>query len=200
MQGLNMPLFMFSQRNRETGGNCLLGIENKTSVWLYQLWLHTQFSSVAQSCPNLWDPMNHSTPGLPDHHQLPEFTQTPVHRVGNAIQPSHPLSSPFSSCPQSLPESESFPLSQLFTWSGQTMGVSASASPSNECPRLISFRMDWLVLLAVQGTLKSLLQHHSSKASILQLSAFFTKYLALKWWSFSRVCPRHLLFLTLIFP
>ena len=58
-----------------------------------------QFSSVAQSCPTLWDPMNHSTPGLPVHHYLPEFTQTYVHRVGEAIQPSHPLSSPFPPAP-----------------------------------------------------------------------------------------------------
>ena len=81
---------------------------------------------------------------------------------------------PFSSCPQSLPASESFPMSQLFAWSGQSTGVSASIIPSKEHPGLISFRMDWLDLLAVPGTLKSLLQHHSSKASILQHSAFFT--------------------------
>ena len=73
-----------------------------------------QFSSVAQSCLTLCDPMNRSTPGLPVHHQLPESTQTHVHRVGDAIQSSHPLSSPFSSCPQSLPVSGSFPKSQLF--------------------------------------------------------------------------------------
>ena len=72
-----------------------------------------QFSSFAQSCLTLYDPMNHSTPGLPVHHQLPEFTQTHVHQVGDAIQPSHPLFS-FSSCPQSLPASESFPMNQLF--------------------------------------------------------------------------------------
>ena len=86
-----------------------------------------QFSSVAQSCLTLCDPMNRSTPGLPVHHQLPEFTQTHAHRVSDAIQPSHPLSS-FSSCPQSLPASESFPVSQLFAWGGQSTGVSASAS------------------------------------------------------------------------
>ena len=74
---------------------------------------------------------------------------------------------PFSSCPQSLPASEPFPMCQLFAWGGQSIGVSASASsPSNEHPGLICFRMDWLDLLAVQGTLKSLLQHHSSKASV----------------------------------
>ena len=81
---------------------------------------------------------------------------------------------PFSSCPQSLPASESFPMSQLFAWGGQSIGVSASA----ENPGLVSFRMDWLDLLAVQGTLKSLLQHHSSKSSILRCSAFFTVQLS----------------------
>ena len=90
-----------------------------------------QFSSVQFSrsvvCPTLCDPMNRSIPGLPVHHQLPEFTQTHVHRVGDAIQPSHPLSS-FSSCPQSLPASGSFPMSQLFSWGGQSIGVSTSAS------------------------------------------------------------------------
>ena len=80
---------------------------------------------------------------------------------------------PFSSYPQSLPASGSFQMSQLFTSGGQRIGVSASISPSNEHPGLISFRMDWLDLLAVQGTLESLLQHHSSKASIIQHSAFF---------------------------
>ena len=83
-----------------------------------------QFSSVAQSCPTLCNPMNRSTPGLPVHHQLPEFTQTHVHLVGDAIQPSHPLLSP-SFCPQSLPASESFSMSQLFVRGGQSTGVSA---------------------------------------------------------------------------
>ena len=80
---------------------------------------------------------------------------------------------PFSSCPQSLPASESFPMRHLFAWGGQSIGVSASASVLNEYPGLISFRMDWLDLLAVQGTLQSLLQHHSSKASIFRRSAFY---------------------------
>ena len=86
-----------------------------------------QFSSVAQSCPTLCDPMNRSTPGLPVHHQLPEFTQTHVHRVSDAIQPSSSVV-PFSSCPQSLPASESFTVSQLFAWGGQSIGVSALTS------------------------------------------------------------------------
>ena len=88
-----------------------------------------QFSSVAQLCPSLCDPMHCSTPGLPVHHQLPEFTQTHVHRAGDAIQPSHPLSSPSPpACHQSLPASESFPMSQLFAWGGQSTGASALAS------------------------------------------------------------------------
>ena len=87
-----------------------------------------QFSSVTQSCPTLCNPMDCSRPGLPVHHQLPEFTQTHVHRVSDAIQPSHPLSSPFSSCPQSFPASGSFPMSQLFASGGQSIRASASAS------------------------------------------------------------------------
>ena len=102
-----------------------------TGNWLFTVsWLRAsvQFSSVTQSCPTLCDPRNRSTPGLPVHHQLPQFTQTHAHRVRDAIQPSHPLVVPFSSCPQSLPASESFPMSQLFTWGGQSTGVSALAS------------------------------------------------------------------------
>ena len=141
---------------------------------MLNLFYYVQFSSVAQSCPTLCDPMYHSMSGLPVHHQLPESTQTHVHCVSDAIQPSHPVV-PFSSCPQSFPASGSFPMSQLFASGGQRIGVSASASsvlPMNT-QGLISFRMDWLDLFAVQGTLKSLLQYHSSKASILQCSAFF---------------------------
>ena len=85
---------------------------------------------------------------------------------------------PFSSCPQSLPASESFPMSQLFVRWPKYWSFSFSISPSSEHPGLVSFRMDWLDLLAVQGTLKSLLQHHSSKASILRHSAFFTVQLS----------------------
>ena len=86
-----------------------------------------QFNSVAQSCPTLCDPMNCSTPGLPVHHQLPEFIQTHVHWVSDAIQPSHPLSSPYPPAPIT-PGSESFPMSQLFPWGGQSTGVSALES------------------------------------------------------------------------
>ena len=84
--------------------------------------------NLVQFSPTLCDPMNCSMPGLPVYHQLPEFTQTHVHQVSDAIQPSHPLSSPFSSWPQSLLASGSFPVSQLFVWGGQSIGVGASAS------------------------------------------------------------------------
>ena len=96
--------------------------------YYFSFLLSVQFSSVAQSCPTLCDPMNHSMPGLPVHHQLLESTQTHVHWVSDAIQPSHPLSFPFPPAPQSFPASESFPMSQLFTWGGQSTGVSALAS------------------------------------------------------------------------
>ena len=121
-----------------------------------------QFSSVAQSCLTLCDPMDCSTPGLPVHYQLTELTQTHVHWVGDAIQPSHPLSSPF------LP---AFGLSQhqgLFQW------VSSSQQVAKELEFQLQHQyFQWLDRLAVQGTLKSLLQHHSLKASILQHSALF---------------------------
>ena len=131
-----------------------------------------QFSSVTQSCPPLCDPMDCSMPGLPVHHQLPEFTQTHAHR---AVMPSSHL---ILCCP--LLQPSIFPSIRVFSresvlrirwpkyWSF------SSISPSNEHSGLISFRMDWFELLAVPGTLKSLIQHHSSKASILRCSAFFT--------------------------
>ena len=86
------------------------------------------FSSVAQSCPTVCDPRNCSTPGFPVHHQLPEFTQTHVHQVGDAIQPSHPLLSPSPPALNLSPTWGSFQMSQLFTSGGQSIGVSASAS------------------------------------------------------------------------
>ena len=117
--------------------------------------------------------MNCSMPGLPIHHQLPEFTQTHVHWVSDAIQPSHPLSSP-SPLPSIFPSIRVFSKeSALCIRWPKYWNFSFNISPSNEHPELISFRIDWLDLLAVQGTLKSLLQHHSSKASVLRHSAFF---------------------------
>ena len=110
-----------------------------------------QFSSVTQWCLTFCDLMNCSTPGLPVHHQLPEFTQTHVHRVGDAIQPSHPLSSP--SLPAPIPPSIrvfSNESTLRMRWP-EYWSFSFSTSPSNEYPGLISFRMDWLDLLATKG-------------------------------------------------
>ena len=132
--------------------------------------LSVQFSSVALSCPTLCDPMNHSMPGLPVHHQLPEFTQTHVHWVSDATQPSHPLSSP------SPPDRNLSQHQGLFQWVNSSHQVAKVLD--FQLLHLISFRMDWLDLLAVQGTLKSLLQHHSSKASILWHSTCFMAQLS----------------------
>ena len=132
--------------------------------------------------------MNRSTPGLPVHHQLPEFTQTHGHQVSDAIQPSHPLSSPSppaSNLLYHLSHRVNLPSIRVFSnesalrmrWP-KYWNFSFSIIPSKEISGLISFRMDWLDLLAVQGTLKSLLQHHSLKASILWRSAFFTVQLS----------------------
>ena len=132
------------------------------------------FSSVTQSCPTLCDPMNCSMPGLPVHHQLPEFTQTHVHRVSDAIQPSHPLSFPSPPAPNPSQHQSLFQWVNSSNQVAKVLEFQLYISPSNEHPGLISFRMDWCDLLAVQGTLKSLLQHHSSKATILQCSSFFT--------------------------
>ena len=121
-----------------------------------------QFSSVSQSCLTLCDPMNRSTPGLPVHHHLPEFTQTHIHRAHDAIQPSHPRSSPIPHSIRVFSNESTLCMRWPKYWS-----FSFSIIPSKEIPGLISFRMDYLDLLAVQGTLKSLLQHHTSKASIL---------------------------------
>ena len=149
------------------------------SAWCYILvierWIDAsvQFNSTAQSCPTLCDPMDCSTQGLHVHHHLLEFTQTHVPWVSDATQSSHSLLSP---------SPPAFNLSQHRVFSNESVlcirwpkycSFSFSINPSNEYSGLISFRMDWLDLLAVQGTLKSLLQHHSSKASIFQCSAFF---------------------------
>ena len=125
-----------------------------------------QFSSVAQLCPTLWDPMNCSTPGLPVHHQLSESTQTHIHWVGDAIQPSHALSSP------SPPAFNLFQHQGLFKWVSSSHQVakywsfSFRISPTNEYPALISSRMVWLDLLAVQGTLKSHMDYNPPGSSV----------------------------------
>ena len=137
-----------------------------------------QLSSGTQLCPTLCDPINSSIPGIPVQNQLPEFTQTHLHWVSDAIQPSHPLLSP--SPPPSI-----FP--SIWVFSNESVlcirwpkywSFSSNISPSNEYSGLISFMMNWLDLLTGQGTLKSLLQYHSSKASILQCPAFFTVQLS----------------------
>ena len=132
-------------------------------LWKGSVW----FSSVAQSCPTLCDPMDCSTPGVPVHHKFPEFTQTHVHWVSDAIQPSHPLLSP------SPPAFNLFQHQGLFkrvSFSHQVAKILEFQLPHESfqwTPRTDLFRRDWLDLLAVQGTLKRLLRHHSSKASIL---------------------------------
>ena len=155
----------------------LFGFRNFIDVCLVSFL--SCFSSVQSlSHVRLCDPMNRSTPGLPVHHKLPKSTQTYVHSVSDAIQPSHPLSSPSPPAPNPSQHQG------LFQWVNSSHEVAKvlefqlHISPSNEHPGLISFRMDWLDLLAVQRTLKSLLQHHSSKASIFRHSAFFTVQLS----------------------
>ena len=118
--------------------------------------------------------MNHSIPGLPVHHQIPEFTHTHMHRVSDAIHPSHSLSSPSPPAPNPSQHRVFSSESTLCMRWPKYWSFSFSISPSKEHPGLIPFRMDWLDLHAVQWTLKSLFQHHSSKASILQHLAFFT--------------------------
>ena len=135
------------------------------------IFLSVQFSSVAQSCPTLCNPMNRSMPGLPVHHQLPEFTQTHVYQVDDAIQPSNPLVFPSEPNPSQH--------QGLFQWVSSSHEVAKVLEFQFQhqsfqwTPGLISFRVDWLDLIAVQGTPKSHLQHHSSKVSIFLHSAFF---------------------------
>ena len=145
---------------------CEWNLTNKTLL----RGIRDQIKSVTQSCPTLCDPMNRSTPGLPVHRQLPEFTQTHIHLVSDAIQPSHPLSFPSPLAPNPSQHQS------LFQWVALHIRWpkywSFSFSPSSECSGMISFRMDWFDLLIVQGTLKNILQHNL-KASILWCSAFF---------------------------
>ena len=152
-------------------------------IWhLYVSVTSHQFSSVAQSCLTLCDPMNRSTPGLPLHHQLPD---SPKPMSIKLVIPSNHL----ILCRHLLLLPSIFPSIRVFSnesdlrirWP-KYWSFSFNISPSNEHPGLISFRMDWLDLLAVQGTLKSLLQHHSSKASIFQCSAFFVVQIYIHTW------------------
>ena len=132
-----------------------------------------QFRSVTQSCPTLCNPMGCSIPAFPVHHQLVELAQTRVRPVGDTIQPSHPLSS-LSLLPSIFPRIRVFSneSARHIRWP-KYWSFSINISPSNEYQGLISFRMDWLDILEVQGTLKGLFQYHSSTESILRCSAFF---------------------------
>ena len=144
--------------------------------YLCQVESSVQFSSVTQSCLILCDPMNHSTPGLPAHHKLPEFTQT--HAIESVMPSSHLiLCHPLLLLPPIPPSIRVFSNeSTLFMRWPKYWSFSFSISPSNEHPGLISFRMDWLDLLAVQGTLTSLLQHHSWKLLTVKYSKTTKKY------------------------
>ena len=161
--------------------------------------LSLSLSSVAQSSPTFYDPMDCSTPSLPVHHQLLESTQTHVHWVGDAIQPSHPLFCPLLLLPSIFTSIRDFSNESVLCirWP-KYWSFSFSISPSNEYSGLISFIMDWLDLLAVQGTLKSLHQHHRSKATILWHSAFFIvqfshPYMLTRWPFVGKVMSRLML-------
>ena len=135
----------------------LINSDHKYAALFCETRNQVQFSSVTQSCPTLCNPRNSSTLGLPVHHQLPESLQTHVHWVGDAIQPSHPLSSLFFLA-SIFPSIRVFPNESALRirWP-KYWSLTIDISPTNERPGLISFKMDWLDLLAVQGTLKSLL-------------------------------------------
>ena len=156
-----------------------MGKKEETSrCWGIMISISDQIRSVAQSCLTLCNPMNHSTPGLPVHHQLPEFTQ--LTSIKSVMPSSHLiLCHPLLLLPPIPPSIRVFSSESTLRmrWP-KYWSFSFSIIPSKEIPGVISFRMDWLDLLAVQGTLKSLLQHHSSKASILWHSAVFTVQLS----------------------
>ena len=170
-------LFMGLQRVRHNWVTftTILNLETQSS------FSSVQFSSVAQSCPTVCNPMNHSMPGLPVHHQLPEFTQTHVHQVDDAIQPSHPLLSPSPPAPN---------LSSIRVFSNKStlhmrwpkywsFGVFQLQHQSFQWTPRVDLLQNGLVGCPCSlGTLRSLLQHHSSKASVLWPSAFFTVQLS----------------------
>ena len=143
----------------------------KSSLTCENLWLVVQFSCSVVSDSLRPHGLQHTRPPCPSPTPRVHPNQCPLSRWCHPTISSSVI--PFSSCPQSFPASGSFQMSQLFASGGQSIGFSFNISPSDKHPGLISFRMDWLDLLAVQGTLKNLLQHHNSKASILQRSAFF---------------------------
>ena len=162
------PIFFHSSAVGCLGYFHVLAILNSAIVNI-----RVQFSLVAQSCPTLCEPMDREMSDFPVHQQLLKLAQTHVYRAGDAIQPPHPLS-PLLLLPsiflsiRVFSNESALPIRWPEYWT-----FSLSISPSNEYSGLISFRMDWLDLLAVQGTVNSLLKHHNSKASILQHSTFF---------------------------
>ena len=163
---------MLRALSMESGAMKVFSMSGTVIIALLLSFSSVQFSSVAQSCPNLCDPMNRSTPGLPVHHHLPEFTQTHVHQVSDAIQPSHPLSSPSPPAPNPPSIRVFSNESTLHMRWPKYWSFRFSIIPSKEIPGPISFRMDWLDLLAVQGTLKSLLptpQFKSINSLVLSL-------------------------------
>ena len=161
----NFDLLQFSHKKR--------GFDHIYCEFIMGGIKNAQFSSVTQLHPTLCDLKDCSTSDFPVHHQLLELAQTHVHWVSHAIQPSHPLFSPSPFLPSIFPSIRSFPMSQFFTSGGHSIGASGSISvfPMNDSG-LTAFWIEWFDLLSVQGTLKSLLQQHSSKASVLQHSAF----------------------------
>ena len=175
---------MGSQRVGHNWATSLFLFFKKNGIFVQWNFRQKNMNSSVQFSPSVTsdfcDPMECSAPGFPVHHQLPELAQTHIHPIGDTIQPSHPLSSP------SPPALNVFQHRGHFKWVSSSHEVakvfSFSISLTSEHPGLISFRMHWLDLLAVQGTLKNLLQHHSSKASILQLSTFFMVQLHIHPW------------------
>ena len=167
----------------------------------YKSFVRYQFSSVTHLCPTLCNPMNCSMPGLPVHHQLPEFTQTHIHRVSDAIQPSYPLLSPSPPAPNPSQHQSLFQWVNSWHEVDKVLEFQLKHHSFQWTPRTDLLQNGLVDLLAVQGTLKSLLQHHSSKASILRHSAFFTvqlshpymttgKTIALtRWTFFGKVMP-----------
>ena len=156
----------------------LMLIQHKTNQWKLKIYYYTysnQFSSVAQSCPTLWDPMNRSTPDL---NKLPKSTQTHVHRVSDVIKPPHPLSSPSPPAPNPSQRRGLFQWVNSLHEVAKVLEFQLQHQSFQWTPETDLLWMDWLDLLAVQGTLKSLLQYHSSKALILPHSAFFTVQLS----------------------
>ena len=176
---MSETIFMETQVNslmRIPEGRIRVDPQGQRMDHIIQIFFNSvQFSHSVMS--NSLQPQESQQPGLPVHHQLPEFTQTHVLRVSDAIQPSHPLSHPSPASNPSQHQSFSNESTLCMRWP-KYWSFSFSISPSKEYSGLICFRIDWLDHFAVQETLKSLLQHHSSKASVLQCSAFFTVQLS----------------------